>query len=151
MANIEEKILFTLPGEVRNVYQDDDNKTVVNIWLSPEQETAINNIIEGQKLRCTNGNTPVKIDEDSDKPYLKTKTNFKFFQSGVPSGFLVSDIGAGSSVRLSVELKEYEYRKRYGVSAYLRGLEVLEFIEKEEEDPFNVNDLLCLIENCDPE
>lgn len=139
------RILFTVKGTVRNVYvEEESKKTVVNIWADKQLEDAIDSLVTAHGLTF-NRDYPIKVDETTDQAYLKTKTNFNFTKLGIPSGFEMADIGAGSEVKLSIELKEVVFRRDKSISAYLRGIDVLHFEEADEADVFDVADISELV------
>lgn len=132
----DEKIKILLKDKkVRNVFCKDEEMTLT-LFITPEEEEFVVKTCKEAGFECIGDSFPVKVDEDMNVPYIKCKSNFAFSCAGLPAGYSIYDIGEGSVVDVYLILKNGQFRRIKYVSAYISGVEVKSFNEREEYNPF---------------
>lgn len=140
----DEKIKILLKNKkVRNVFCKDEEMTLT-LFITPEEEEFVVKTCRDAGFECIGDSFPVKVDDDMNVPYIKCKSNFAFTCAGLPAGYSIYDIGEGSVVDIYLILKNGQFRRMKYVAAYISGIEVKSFNEREEYNPFTDSEFQSL-------
>lgn len=130
-----DRIKVKVKGTVSANFRDaETGKTVIYIDVTPKAADTLETLATSKGLEWDNENFPVKY-RDDDTVYVKASTKYEV-KIDDPD-IELTDIGKGSVITAYLVIKEGTYgkRKRY-VSAFLTGVEIHEFVQLEEYNPF---------------
>lgn len=139
MKNSEIKLNMYVHGKVRfaGIDNNDSDKQVMTINLDEKEEKRILSLLEG--IDCEHN--PVKYSDFGDC-YFKAGSKYgcKIYEGGEESQDIDSleSIGKDSVVSVYVTVKPVTYRKKTSLVAYIKGVNILEYVEPEEFNPFDV-------------
>lgn len=130
-----------------NYYQANDGKQALYLIISEETEAAIREELE--KNHAGVKETPLKDTDEglrfktSSKFPVKIYENAELLESDDPDSDSeslwaekLSQIGEGSEIVVNVKFQTVKYKGNKTVSAYLKAVNILSFVEKEEYNPF---------------
>lgn len=109
---------------------DENNKTTLTVFLSPEQVEEVKSKISEQFPDLKPSWIPLKDDKEGNV-FLKVITNYTpmFYEKGCETEDIgnVTQIGKGGVVDIFFTMKETRFRGKTGVTAYLKALNILEY------------------------
>lgn len=133
---MKEAVKIKLKTTVKKSFYDEETKKLsLNLLLSDEMAEKIEDEIIKKGLEWSGDKYPIK--ESGDGIILKASTVFPPASAHIPSGYTYSDIGAGTELTAYISLKEGEYRRKKYVSAYLSGVDVINFEPVDLYSPFD--------------
>ena len=126
MAIIKGKVFINYERDgARIIYLEIDKET--HKELAKDIDTTVDNPLKAG------------FDDTEGREFFKCKSKYNvyMYMDGVPSDNLdVSEIGAGSEVEVDVKIIEGKFKGKKYVSAYLKAMNVWEYVEKEPYNPF---------------
>lgn len=151
MATEGKKIKVAVPGLVKSNYVDSEsNKRVISVWVDPDYSEWFEDLIASEHLEFSGDSYPLKTDLESGGRFIISRSKYEVSAKGLPRGYTINDIGKGSEVCLYVKLVEGEQRRQKYLSAYLMGVNVISFVEREDTDIFNDDTVLSMQYAADP-
>lgn len=126
----------------KHYYSEDDDRHTFLLRLEGKQADKIENVIAESNMSFSGDSYPVK--ESDGKPVLKTSSKYAFPIKGLPSGYTIDDIGAGTELLAYITMKEGQYGRKKYVSAYITAMDIRRFVEKEETTPFEDDEYTTL-------
>lgn len=132
----------SIPGIVHSNYiHSESKKRVVSVTVSPECADWFDDLITKHGMEFHGTSYPLKQDTETGDMHIVTRTAYDVSLSGMPKYTDIDDIGKGSEVDLIVKLVEGTARGKKYVSAYLLGIKMYNFIQKEFTSVFDSGDL----------
>lgn len=149
---MSETLKIKVRGIVKGNYVNVNDKTgnedrQINIIINERFIDMFEAKLDEKGYEWSGDNYPIKVDNDTDLPYLKLHSQFSIKTKNLPSGFTIADLGAGSDITAYVNVKNGKYGRRQYVSAYISALECHKFIEMEEYDAFQDSEFESLDDN----
>lgn len=126
----------------KHYYSEDGDRHTFLLRLEGKQADKIEDIITESNMSFSGDSYPVK--ELDGEAVLKTSSKYVFPIKGIPSGYSIDDIGAGTELNAYVTLKEGKYGRKKYVSAYITAMDIRRFVEKEETTPFEDDEYTTL-------
>lgn len=125
-------------GVVKSNFKDaDTGKRTINAYITPKAMEVLETQITSLGMQWYGDKYPIKEEVDTGKPFITSRSSFDIPVKNLPKGCDIEDIGKGSKVVLYCNIKEGEYGRKPYVSAYLLGVDVVDFVEKEFYDVFS--------------
>lgn len=126
----------------KHYYSEDDDRHTFLLRLEGKQADKIEDVIAESNMSFSGDSYPVK--ESDGKHVLKASSKYVFPIKGLPSGYTIDDIGAGTELFAYVTMKEGQYGRKKYVSAYITAMDIRRFVEKEETTPFEDDEYTTL-------
>lgn len=144
MADRKELKLL-VPGTVHyNYINKENNKRIVNVDVTNPFAEWLDDLIVKYGMEFSGTSYPLKQDMETGQMHFIARSAYEVSLSGMPKYTDIEDIGEGSEVDLIVKLVEGEARGKKYISAYLLGIKIHEFVQKEFFDVFDDKDLLSM-------
>lgn len=144
MANRKELKLL-VPGTVHyNYINKENNKRIVNVDVTDAFAEWFDDLIVKYGMEFSGTSYPLKQDSETSQMRFIARSAYDVTLSGMPKHTDIDDIGEGSEVELIVKVIEGEARGKKYISAYLLGIKMREFVQKEFVDVFEDKDLLSM-------
>lgn len=136
---MDDKLKVMVHGTVCKAYTDTETKKeVICVEVDPDLADTVEDMLVEKGMVWSGDSMPIKTVEDADgNEMLCIKTSSKY---NVPvkgeDGVTVGDIGIGTDATLYIVIKQGRYGRKKYVSAYLTGVDIHDFVEREEYNPF---------------
>ena len=119
------------------IKREDSGDQTILIEVTPEEVERIKKLAEIDD-KCDN---PIKFgtEEDDGKLFFKAHTKYDvdiYENAEITEEVAFTDIGCGSEVELAVTVKDGNYKGKKYQSAYLKAVNILNFVQAEEYNPF---------------
>lgn len=144
MADRKE-LKLSVPGTVHyNYINKENNKRIVNVDVTNEFAEWFEELIVQYGMEFSGTSYPLKQDSETGQMRFISRSSYEVSLSGMPKHTDIEDIGEGSEVNLIVKIVEGEARGKKYISAYLLGIRMHEFVQKEFVDVFNDKDIVSM-------
>lgn len=144
MADRKE-LKLSVPGTVHyNYINKENNKRIVNVDVPDAFAEWFEDLIVQYGMEFSGTSYPLKQDSETGQMRFIARSAYEVSLSGMPKHTDIEDIGEGSEVDLIVKIVEGEARGKKYISAYLLGIRMLEFVQKEFVDVFDDKDLVSM-------
>ena len=144
MADRKE-LKLSVPGTVHyNYINKENNKRIVNVDVTNEFAEWFEDLIVEYGMEFSGTSYPLKQDTETGQMRFIARSAYEVSLSGMPKHTDIEDIGEGSEVDLIVKIVEGEARGKKYISAYLLGIRMLEFVQKEFVDVFDDKNLVSM-------
>lgn len=144
MADRKE-LKLSVPGTVHyNYINKENNKRIVNVDVTNEFAEWFEELIVQYGMEFSGTSYPLKQDSETGQMRFISRSAYEVSLSGMPKHTDIEDIGEGSVVDLIVKIVEGEARGKKYISAYLLGIRMHEFVQKEFVDVFNDKDIVSM-------
>lgn len=144
MADRKE-LKLSVPGTVHyNYINKENNKRIVNVDVTNEFAEWFEELIVQYGMEFSGTSYPLKQDSETGQMRFISRSAYEVSLSGMPKHTDIEDIGEGSVVDLIVKIVEGEARGKKYISAYLLGIRMLEFVQKEFVDVFDDRNLVSM-------
>lgn len=144
MADRKE-LKLSVPGTVHyNYINKENNKRIVNVDVTNEFAEWFEELIVQYGMEFSGTSYPLKQDSETGQMRFISRSAYEVSLSGMPKHTDIEDIGEGSEVNLIVKIVEGEARGKKYISAYLLGIRMHEFVQKEFVDVFNDKDIVSM-------
>lgn len=127
-----------------NYINQESNKRIVNVDVTDEFAEWFEDLIVEYGMEFSGTSYPLKQDSKTGQMRFIARTSYEVSLSGMPKHTDIEDIGVGSKVDLIVKIVEGEARGKKYISAYLLGIRMLEFVQKEFVDVFDDKNLVSM-------
>lgn len=135
----------SVPGTVHyNYVNKENNKRIINVDVSDAFSDWFDDLITRYGMEFSGTSYPIKQDIETSQMRFIARSGYDVSLSGMPKHTDIDDIGEGSVVDLIVKVIEGEARGKKYISAYLLGIKMHEFVQKEFVDVFEDKDLLSM-------
>lgn len=119
------------------IKREDSGDRTILIEVTPEEVERIKKLSEIDD-KCDN---PIKFgtEEDDGKLFFKAHTKYDidiYENAEITEEVAFTDIGRGSEVELAVTIKDGKYKGKKYQSAYLKAVNIIDFVQAEEYNPF---------------
>lgn len=144
MADRKE-LKLSVPGTVHyNYVNKENNKRIVNVDVTDEFAEWFENLIVKYGMEFSGTSYPLKQDSETGQMRFIARSAYEVSLSGMPKHTDIEDIGEGSEVDLIAKVVEGEARGKKYISAYLLGIKMHKFVQKEFVDVFDDNDIVSM-------
>lgn len=144
MADRKE-LKLSVPGTVHyNYINKENNKRIVNVDVTNEFAEWFEELIVQYGMEFSGTSYPLKQDSETGQMRFISRSAYEVSLSGMPKHTDIEDIGEGSVVDLIVKIVEGEARGKKYISAYLLGIRMHEFVQKEFVDVFDDKDIVSM-------
>lgn len=144
MADRKE-LKLSVPGTVHyNYVNKENNKRIVNVDVPDAFAEWFEDLIVQYGMEFSGTSCPLKQDSETGQFRFIARSAYEISLSGMPKHTDIEDIGEGSEVTLIVKIVEGEARGKKYISAYLLGIRMHEFVQKEFVDVFDDKDLVSM-------
>lgn len=144
MADRKE-LKLSVPGTVHyNYINKENNKRIVNVDVPDGFAEWFDDLIVQYGMEFSGTSYPLKQDSETGQFRFIARSAYEVSLSGMPKHTDIEDIGEGSEVDLIVKIVEGEARGKKYISAYLLGIRMHEFVQKEFVDVFDDKDLVSM-------
>lgn len=127
-----------------NYINQENNKRIVNVDVDDAFAEWFEDLIVEYGMEFSGTSYPLKQDSETGQMRFIARTAYEVSLSGMPKHTDIEDIGEGSKVDLIVKLVEGEARGKKYISAYLLGIRMVEFVQKEFVDVFDDNNIVSM-------
>lgn len=139
------ELKLIVPGTVHyNYINKENNKRIVNVDVTDSFAEWFNDLIVKHGMEFSGTSYPLKQDMETGQMRFIARSGYEVSLSGMPKHSDIEDIGEGSEVDLVVKVVEGEARGKKYISAYLLGIKMHEFVQKEFVDVFEDKDLVSM-------
>lgn len=144
MADRKE-LKLSVPGTVHyNYINKENNKRIVNVDVTDAFAEWFEDLIVQYGMEFSGTSYPLKQDSETGQMRFIARSSYEVSLSGMPKHADIEDIGEGSEVDLIVKIVEGEARGKKYISAYLLGIRMLEFVQKEFVDVFDDKNIVSM-------
>lgn len=144
MADRKE-LKLAVPGTVHyNYINKENNKRIVNVDVTDAFAEWFENLIVEYGMEFSGTSYPLKQDAETGQMRFIARSSYEVSLSGMPKHADIEDIGEGSEVDLIVKIVEGEARGKKYISAYLLGIRMHEFVQKEFVDVFDDKNIVSM-------
>lgn len=127
-----------------NYINKENNKRIVNVDVTDAFAEWFEDLIVEYGMEFSGTSYPLKQDAKTGQMRFIARTAYEVSLSGMPEHTDIEDIGEGSKVDLIVKIVEGEARGKKYISAYLLGIRMVEFVQKEFVDVFYEKNLVSM-------
>lgn len=139
------ELKLLVPGTVHyNYINQENNKRIVSVNVTNPFVEWFDDLIVKHGMEFSGTSYPLKQDLETGQMHFIARSGYEVSLSGMPKYTEIEDIGEGSEVDLIVKIVEGEARGKKYISAYLLGIKIHEFVQKEVVDVFDDKDLLSI-------
>lgn len=144
MADRKE-LKLAVPGTVHyNYINKENNKRIVNVDVTDAFAEWFEDLIVEYGMEFSGTSYPLKQDSETGQMRFIARTSYEVSLSGMPKYADIEDIGEGSELDLIVKIVEGEARGKKYISAYLLGIRMHEFVQKEFVDVFDDKNIVSM-------
>lgn len=131
-----------VPGIVhQNYIHRENNKRIVSVTVTGEYAEWFDDLIVKHGMEFSGTSYPLKQDVENGEMHIIARSAYSISLSGMAKDKKIDDIGTGSEVDLFVKLVEGTARGKKYISAYLLGIKMREFVQKETAGAFDRKEL----------
>lgn len=127
-----------------NYINKENNKRIVNVDVTDAFAEWFEDLIVEYGMEFSGTSCPLKQDSETGQMRFIARSSYEVSLSGMPKHADIEDIGEGSEVDLIVKIVEGEARGKKYISAYLLGIRMLEFVQKEFVDVFDDKNIVSM-------
>ena len=127
-----------------NYINKENNKRIINVDVTDAFAEWFENLIVEYGMEFSGTSYPLKQDSETGQMRFIARSAYEVSLSGMPKHADIEDIGEGSVVDLIVKLVEGEARGKKYISAYLLGIRMREFVQKEFVDVFDDKNIVSM-------
>lgn len=127
-----------------NYINKENNKRIVNVDVTDAFAEWFEDLIVEYGMEFSGTSYPLKQDSETGQMRFIARSSYEVSLSGMPKHTDIEDIGEDSEVDLIVKIVEGEARGKKYISAYLLGIRIREFVQKEFVDVFDDKNIVSM-------